>query len=231
MTLAVDAEPKPSADPPEPPGVPRWTLAAFAFGGLVLLAIAALAIAWKDDGSPSRTPRFGGQVLEPAPAATDDRSHRHLRRPVRPSHGHRRPADARVLRLYELPRHLLDPDGHAQTISRPRGSTGQGRVHHDRSRPRYARTAAILARQLRPRLHRPDRFARRHRSGPARNGRDRCRRRAVPANGNYTVGHSSAVYVFTGDDAAHLAYPAGTRQEDWADDLPGIASEPAWQAP
>ncbi len=53
---------------------------------------------------------------------------------------------------------------------------------------------------------------------------------ASDANGNYTVGHSSAVYVFTPDNLAHLAYPAGTRQEDWANDLPDIAAEQAWQS-
>jgi protein SCO1/2 len=67
VTLAVDAEPETPADPPGPSGIPRWTLAAFALGGLVLLAIAALAIAWKDDGSTTPS-RWAGRELDPAPA-------------------------------------------------------------------------------------------------------------------------------------------------------------------
>ena len=49
-------------------------------------------------------------------------------------------------------------------------------------------------------------------------------------DGDYTIGHSSAVYVFTPDDVAHLAYPAGTRQQDWVDDLPRIADQRDWNA-
>jgi protein SCO1/2 len=50
------------------------------------------------------------------------------------------------------------------------------------------------------------------------------------ADGDYTIGHSSAVYVITPDDVAHLAYPAGTRQEDWVEDLPKVAAESDWGA-
>jgi protein SCO1/2 len=38
--------------------------------------------------------------------------------------------------------------------------------------------------------------------------------------GNYTVGHSARVTAFTTDDRAHLGYPFGTRQSDWAHDIP-----------
>lgn len=43
--------------------------------------------------------------------------------------------------------------------------------------------------------------------------------------GAYAVEHSSAVLAFTPDDTARLAYPFGTRQRDWAHDLPRLAEE------
>ncbi len=39
-------------------------------------------------------------------------------------------------------------------------------------------------------------------------------------NGNYIVGHTAEILVFTPDDSARIAYPLGTRQQDWAHDLP-----------
>lgn len=38
--------------------------------------------------------------------------------------------------------------------------------------------------------------------------------------GSYTVGHASAVVAFTKDGLARMKYPFGTRQADWAHDLP-----------
>lgn len=47
---------------------------------------------------------------------------------------------------------------------------------------------------------------------------------AVPAapdsSGAYEVGHAAQVIAFTRDDSAHVVYPFGTRQADWAHDLP-----------
>jgi protein SCO1/2 len=34
------------------------------------------------------------------------------------------------------------------------------------------------------------------------------------------VGHAAQVIAFTRDDSAHVVYPFGTRQADWAHDLP-----------
>jgi protein SCO1/2 len=51
---------------------------------------------------------------------------------------------------------------------------------------------------------------------------------APDADGNYTVGHSSAMNVYTPDDLQHLSYPAGTMQAEWMEDLPHIAADPAW---
>lgn len=41
----------------------------------------------------------------------------------------------------------------------------------------------------------------------------------------YTVGHASQVLAFTPDGRARLAYPFGTRQTDWAHDLPILVDE------
>ncbi len=39
------------------------------------------------------------------------------------------------------------------------------------------------------------------------------------------IGHSSRVLAFTKDNRAHVAYPFGTRQTDWATDLPKLVNE------
>ncbi|KPK63591.1 MAG: hypothetical protein AMS21_06605 [Gemmatimonas sp. SG8_38_2] len=44
-------------------------------------------------------------------------------------------------------------------------------------------------------------------------------------DGEYAVGHSAHVMVFTKDNLSHILYPFGTRQADWAHDLPGLANE------
>jgi protein SCO1/2 len=46
---------------------------------------------------------------------------------------------------------------------------------------------------------------------------------ATAADTGYTVGHSALVIAFTPDNRAHVVYPYGTRQEDWAHDLPKLA--------
>jgi protein SCO1/2 len=48
------------------------------------------------------------------------------------------------------------------------------------------------------------------------------------ADGSYTVGHAAQVIAYTRDGLAHVVYPFGTRQSDWADDLPHLLTEPAW---
>lgn len=40
------------------------------------------------------------------------------------------------------------------------------------------------------------------------------------AEGNYSPGHAAQVLVFEEDDFARLLYPFGTRQVDWANDIP-----------
>ena len=42
---------------------------------------------------------------------------------------------------------------------------------------------------------------------------------APDSSGSYEVGHAAQVIAFTPDDSAHVVYPFGTRQADWAHDL------------
>ena len=46
------------------------------------------------------------------------------------------------------------------------------------------------------------------------------------SSGGYTVGHSATVVAFTPDNKERVLYPFGTRQDDWAHDLPKLLK--AW---
>ena len=50
-------------------------------------------------------------------------------------------------------------------------------------------------------------------------------RKVALATGNYAVGHASFVLAYTKDNLAHLIYPSGVMQEDWAHDLPHLVNE------
>lgn len=51
-------------------------------------------------------------------------------------------------------------------------------------------------------------------------------RKAAPGtNGATTVDHAAPVVVFTADDSAHVMYPFGTRQIDWARDIPRLLAK------
>ncbi len=45
---------------------------------------------------------------------------------------------------------------------------------------------------------------------------------ADQADAPYTVGHAASVVAYTTDNKAHVMYPFGTRQEDWAHDIPRL---------
>ena len=45
------------------------------------------------------------------------------------------------------------------------------------------------------------------------------------SDGSYAVGHAVWVLAYTRDNMAHLVYPIGVKQEDWAHDLPLLAQE------
>ena len=46
-----------------------------------------------------------------------------------------------------------------------------------------------------------------------------------PDGKNYDIGHSAFVIAFTRDNLAHVVYPFGIRQEDWARDLPRLVKD------
>ena len=49
--------------------------------------------------------------------------------------------------------------------------------------------------------------------------------------GGYLVGHAAQVLAFGADGPARVAYPFGTRQSDWAHDLPLLVAGTAREAP
>ena len=48
---------------------------------------------------------------------------------------------------------------------------------------------------------------------------------AVRPDGAYEVGHAAFVLAYTKDNLAHVIYPLGVKQEDWAHDFPYLAKE------
>ena len=49
--------------------------------------------------------------------------------------------------------------------------------------------------------------------------------KATRANGGYEVGHAAFVFAYSKDNLAHLIYPSGMTEEDWAHDLPYLVKE------
>jgi protein SCO1/2 len=46
------------------------------------------------------------------------------------------------------------------------------------------------------------------------------------ADSSYDVGHAAQVIAFSPtDNEAHIVYPFGTRQQDWANDLPRLMTD------
>ena len=52
--------------------------------------------------------------------------------------------------------------------------------------------------------------------------------RPGPLPGAYAVGHAAQVIAFTADGRARVVYPFGTRQSDWAHDLPRLVDTEVW---
>jgi protein SCO1/2 len=52
-----------------------------------------------------------------------------------------------------------------------------------------------------------------------------AKKSAVRPDGAYEVGHAAFVLAYTKDNRAHVIYPLGVKQEDWAHDLPYLAKE------
>ena len=56
-----------------------------------------------------------------------------------------------------------------------------------------------------------------------------ARKTALP-DGDYAVGHANFVLAYTKDNLAHVIYPGGVAQQDWAQDLPQLVKE-TWRRP
>jgi protein SCO1/2 len=52
-----------------------------------------------------------------------------------------------------------------------------------------------------------------------------AKKSAVRPDGAYEVGHAAFVLAYTKDNLAHVIYPGGVSEEDWAHDLPNLATE------
>jgi hypothetical protein len=50
-------------------------------------------------------------------------------------------------------------------------------------------------------------------------------RKTVRAGNDYAVGHANVVLTYSKDNLAHLIYPGGVTQQDWAHDLPRLINE------
>jgi protein SCO1 len=50
-------------------------------------------------------------------------------------------------------------------------------------------------------------------------------RQAATDSSGYLVGHAAQVFAFGRDNVARIVYPFGTRQDDWAHDLPRLLSD------
>jgi protein SCO1/2 len=230
VAVTTDTEHEPTSPAPARPGVATWTVVGFAVGGLILLGIAVLAIAWKDDGGSSGGPTWNGRVLDPAPErpATDlvdtsgapfDLRSATAGQLTLVFFGYTDCPDICSIQMATLKQSLDRVEVPAKvvfiTTDPSRDTPERLRSWLDSFDPTFvgATGSPAAIEQAQQDL-----------------GVTVAVADTADDSGDYLVGHSSAVYVITGDDRAHLAYPAGTRQEHWANDLPRIADESGWQA-
>jgi protein SCO1/2 len=52
-----------------------------------------------------------------------------------------------------------------------------------------------------------------------------AKKSAVRPDGSYEVGHAAFVLAYTKDNFAHVIYPVGVSEQDWAHDLPNLVKE------
>jgi protein SCO1/2 len=226
VAVTLDAEPSAPPPPPRSPSVPRWTFVAFALGGLVLLVIAGVALVNRGDDAPAAA--WGGRVLDPGPerpttdlvdtsGAPFDLRTATGGRTTLVFFGYTNCPDVCSIQMATL----------SQALERVEVAATVVFITTDPARDTPERLRSWLD-------NFDSSFVGATGSPEAIAGAQRDLGVSVAVSeepgtdGDYTVGHSSAVYVFTPDDVAHLAYPAGTRQQDWVDDLPRIAAEREW---
>jgi protein SCO1/2 len=209
--------------------VPRWTFVAFALGGLALLVIAAVALAVGRDDAPAAA--WGGRVLDPAPTRpTTD-----LIDTSGAPFDLRTATDGQLTLVFFGYTSCPDVCGIqmatlSQALDRVQVPATVVFITTDPERDTPERLRSWLDdfdSSFVGATGSPDAIARAQRDL----GVSVAVAEPADPDGDYTVGHSSAVYVFTPDDVAHLAYPAGTRQEDWVNDLPRVDAERAWGEP
>lgn len=234
VTTTLEAEGSPAPGPrPDRPGVPRWSFGAFALGGLALLVIAVIALVGSDDGTPGAASpsSWRGRLLEPAPQRPDavlvdtdgrpfDLRGETAGEPTLLFFGYTNCPDACPIQMAQLTE-ALDRIGRPVqvvfvTTDPARDTPERLRSWLDNFDPSIVgltgdpQVLADLQRNI---------------------GTTPAIAEAPDADGDYLVGHSTAVFLITGDDRAHLAYPTGTRQEDWVHDLPKALDDPAWSTP
>jgi protein SCO1/2 len=230
VTAPVDTQP-PATEPGAPrSGVGTWTLVAFGLGGLFFLAIAVLAISLGDDDGSRPGPMWSGRVLEPAPerpttnlidtsGAPFDLRSATAGQLTLVFFGYTNCPDICSIQMATLKQSLDRVEVPAKvvfiTTDPDRDTPERLRTWLDSFDPSFIGATGT-----------PEAIA----QAQDDLGVTVAVADAPNDDGSYLVGHSSAVYVITPDDHAHLAYPAGTRQENWANDLPRIADEAAWQA-
>jgi protein SCO1/2 len=207
-------------------------LVAFALGGLIFVAIAvgALVLAGDDDAVATDPTRWQGTVLEPAPERPDFVLTDTEGRPF----DFRAETDGRLTLLFYgytncpdvCPIHMATI---AQALDRVNVDARVVFVTTDPARDTPERIRAWLD-GFDPEFigltGSDDDVARAQQAI----GASVAQKGEADAAGDYEVGHNAGVWVITPDDRVHLLYGFGTREQDWATDLPEIATEPEWAA-
>jgi protein SCO1/2 len=232
MTATLDPSPPTPGQEASPPGPPRWVLAAFALGGLAFLAIAlATLVLGDDESSRPAASRWHGTLLDPGPprpefVLTDTEGRRFDfaaetgGRLTLLFYGYTHCPDICPVHLATLAQALdrVDVDVRVVFVTTDPARDTPERIRSwlDTFDPSFIGLTGT-----------PEEVAAAQRAM----GTAVAVAEAPDADGDYTVGHASGVWVITPDDRAHLVYGFGTRQDDWVADLPAIATEPDWQVP
>jgi len=230
--MATTLDPTPGAPPsPAPPsGPPRWIYAVFALGGVAFVTLAVAVLLLGDRTGGSSAARWHGTLLEPAAprpsfVLTDTDG--------RPFDFAAETSGELTLLFYGYtncpdicPIHMATI---AQALDRINVDARVVFVTTDPARDTPERIRAWLD-TFDPSFigltGSPEEVA----AAQQAIGMTVAVTEPADAEGDYTVGHGSGVWVITPDDRVHLIYGFGTRQDDWVADLPAIAREPDWQA-